>query len=196
MRKLVPALSFLLILFLTMSVAMAASTAMSPDNGALLDMAKPVFDAVMHGQWWLGASLALVFLVAAFKKYAPGKAGVWARGDVGGSLLVLLGAYGGALATAILAAGTGGVTPALAWVALKVAIGAAGGYTMLKKLVMPLIRKLADVVPAWMKPILTMVLWAFDRATPVEAAEKAGADAVAAKPATGAEGVVGNGTDI
>jgi hypothetical protein len=196
MRKVTAAVSFLLILFLTVSVAAAAGTAMSPEDGALLDLAKPVFDAIMHGQWWLAASLVLVLLVAAFKKYAPGKLGEWARGDVGGSLLVLLGSYGGAMATGLLAAGTGALSPALAWVALKVAIAASGGYTLLKKLVMPFIRKLAEVVPAWMKPIFTMVLWAFDRATPVESAEKAGDAAVAEKPAGGANGVVGSATDL
>jgi hypothetical protein len=196
-RKLAVGLSLAALAFFSFIATAAAAGTAVPEDGALLDLARPVFDAIMHGQWWLAASLALILVVAAIKKYAPGKFGAWAHSDLGGSILVLGASFGGAAATGLLAAGTGAMSLALAWTALKVALAASGGYSLLKKLVMPYVRKLGDKAPAWMKPIFSMLLWAFDsNAQVVAAAEQAGNDAVAANPPTGADGVAGTPTDL
>lgn len=188
------------------ATAFAAGTADPTGDGTtLLEMARPVFDAVMHGQWWLAASLALVFVVAVVGKYgdkAPGPVGKWlARfdgSDAGRATLVLLGSFGGAVATGLAAVGTGAMTWALAWTALKVAVGASGIYSLGRKLLAPLVGK----APAWLQPLLWVVLWAFDRkagapaADAVAEAEAAGDAAVTAHPAPGVESVVGKPRDV
>lgn len=170
----------------------AAAGAAVPDDGSLLDLAKPLFSAVMGGNYWLAASLALVLMVAVCRRYLPKwfpKAFGWAAGDAGGALLVLLGAFGGAMATG-LAAGAG-PSVAMAVVAFKVALGAAGGFTMLKKLIAPALRAMQDKAPAWARPILGLLAWVAERPDAIGKAEAAGDAAVAAKPAPGIEGVLG-----
>lgn len=192
----------LLTVFVAFSATAFAAGQIAPTDGNIWDHAKPIYDAIVGGQWWLAASLALVFAVAAFKKYAGRvpkygpKLDAFANSDHGGALLVLVGAYGGALATGLVASGLSSLTLALAWAALKVAVGAAGGYSLVKKLVLPVLRKIADKAPSWAKPIFTLVFWAFEKTTPTEQAEQAGDDAVKANPASGADGVIGKPTDI
>jgi hypothetical protein len=192
MRKLLTSLGIIALGFFAFTATAAAAGEISPEDGSLLDLARPVYDAVVHGQYWLGASLALVLAVAAFRKYAPGKAGAWARTDVGGSLLVLAASFGGAAATGLLAAGTNAMTGELAWTALKVALAAAGGYSLAKKLLAPVLRKIADKAPPWMKPLFAMLLWSFE--TPIAKAETAGDVAVAENPPTGTDGATGTTT--
>lgn len=186
----------LLTVFVAFSATAFAATKVAPNEGSILDLAKPVFEAVMGGQWWLAASLALVFAVAAFKRYAGSvpkygpKLEEFANSEHGAPLLVLIGSYGGALATGLLAAGTNSLTLALAWTAFQVALGAAGGYTLVKKLAIPVLRKIANKAPSWMKPLFSLLFWAFEKPTPTETAEQAGDDAVKVSPATGVDGVV------
>lgn len=176
-------------------VAFAAG-AVTPQDSSILDLAKPVWEAVAHGQYWVAASLALVLAVAAVKKYHPGKLGEYANTDVGGAALVLLGAFGTTLATGLLATGTGVFSLTLAWTSLKIALGAAGGYSLLKKFAAPILTRIADKAPAWAKPIFALVLWAFTSPDPIAKAEAAGAAAVKADPAPGAAGAAGTPTDI
>ncbi len=185
--KIYVTLAVLVSAFLAFTATAFAAGVATPADGSLLDLARPVFDAIMHGQWWLGASLALVLIVAAFRRYAPGKAGAFAHSAVGAALLVLVGSFGGALATGIMAAGTSALTMALVWVSLKVAFGAAGGYSLLK----PLIVWVAAKAPAWMQPAFAMITWMFDGPTAIQTAETAGNAAVEAKPAAGADGTLG-----
>ncbi len=192
MKKTLSILALVALTLVSFTAAAFAAGAVVPEDGSLLDLAKPVYEAVMHGQWWLGASLALVLCVGLFKRYAPAKAQEWAHSDVGGSILVLAGSFGGALATGLVAAGTNALTPGLAWMALKVALAAAGGYSLIKKLLGPLVAK----APAWMQPILGMLMWVFDSKPAITKAEEAGKEAVEAKPAAGIEGVVGSSTEV
>lgn len=185
------------------ATAFAAGTAdPTGDGSTLIEMARPIFDAVMGGQWWLAASLALVFVVALVGRYggkAPGRAGRWLAkldaSDAGRAVLVLLGSFGGAVATGLAAAGSGAMTWGLALVALKVAIGAAGIYSLAKKLLAPIVAK----APPWVQAIFAVVLWAFDRATgadPVADAEAAGDAAVVAHPPKGTSAIVGEPRDV
>jgi hypothetical protein len=193
-------LSLFALFALAFTATATGATALSPDDGTLLDLARPVFDAVMHGQYWLGASLALVLAVAAFKRYAPaGALQDFAHSNAGASLLVLLGSFGGALATALLAVGSNGITLALAWTALKVALVAAGGYTLLKNVIVdPLMASswYQTSAPEWLKSIMMLLLWVFLKPSPVVAAADAGNTAVNENPPTGADGSTGTPTDL
>lgn len=180
--------------FASTSVLTAAAPATTPDPG-LLDLARPVYEAVMSGQWYLAAALALVLAVALVRRYAGPKV-PFLHSDAGGALLALVGSYGGAVATA-LAAGGAVMSPHLAWVALTVAIAAAGGYSLIKKLlVAPFLVPWAAKAPAWLKPLLAVVLWIFDRPDPAAQATAAGNAAVAAHPSAGVGGIVGKATEV
>ncbi len=180
-----------------------AAGAVAPDDGSLLDLGKPVYDAIMSHNYWLAASLALVFAATAFKQYAPGRAGKWANTDAGGSLLVLLIGFGGALGTGLMAQGTAAMSTALLVSAAKVALCAAGGYSMIKKLVVDPLENsdwYKAHAPPWLKYALDLALWAFNRKSDgdkvIADAEKAGADAVADKPGPGADAAVGKPEEL
>ncbi len=193
------ALAFLSVPFLMlMSFAATAfaSGATTTDEGSLLDMARPIFDAVMHGQWWLGASLALVFACAATRKYLPDSwGGKFVRGDLGGMLTAFAMSFGGAAATA-LAAGAS-MSGALAFMAVKVALAAVGGYKALHEIGkwFAATAWFQTKAPNWLKMIVTFVL-SMIGSSAIAKAEAAGKAAVEAKPAPGAAVVVGEGTDL
>lgn len=173
-------------------VALAASAA-SPSDGSLLDMLRPVIDAVTSGHYAAASAALLILAIALTRRYlAPH----WAflGTDAGGALLTLVGSLGAGLATVV--AG-GPLTVSGAWTAVTIAVGAAGGYTILNKLLSPLEAK----APAWMQPIFRLVTWIFDEVAPgnpgaVAASAAAGDAAVAAKPAQGAASSVGEVTEL
>lgn len=165
-------------------VAFAANT-VAPDDATLLELLEPIYKAFVGGQHLYAGMLALVAAVAIAKRYAPAKVRTWIQGDVGGSVTTLVMSFAGAMATAL---GSGNpVTWAMAKTATLIAVGAAGGYSLVKKLIVePFLKPLSKKTPAWMAPIWAIVFWAFDKKTPVEEAEAAGKAAVEAKPAPGA----------
>ncbi len=185
-------------LFLLAFTATAFASGGPLGETSILDLAKPVYEAVMKGDWWIATSFGLVLMVAAFKKYAPGKAGELANTDLGGAVLVLLGAFGGALGTGLLASGTDVLSLDLVKASFKVAFSAAGGYALVKKLLVPVIEKIGAKAPAWAQPLFAMLLWAFAKPgdAVVAKAEAAGQAAVDEKPATGIDSVVGTPTEI
>ena len=128
---LVPLLSIAFVAIFSFLATAFAAGAVARDDGSLLDLAKPVLAAVMSGQWVLGAALALVFVVAGARRYLVTHVHFLGT-DAGAAVLTLVGAFGGALATA-LAAGAS-VTAGLMWTALGVATAAAGGYSLVRKL--------------------------------------------------------------
>jgi hypothetical protein len=179
------------VLVLCFTATAFAAGAASPPDGNLLDSLKEIWLAATGHHWWLAASAALVAGVAAFKKYAPGKARDWSHTDMGATLLLLLGSFGGALFTGLAATGTDAISADLVWAALKVAVGAAGGYAMIKNLLVdPLLKSkwYQEHAPAWLRAILDIGTWAFTKpaADTIKEAEKAGDQAVADKPAEGA----------
>lgn len=173
-----------------------AATAVAPDQGNLLDLARPIFDQVMAGHYLAAAAFALVLSVALVKRYAPGKFGTFVHSDPGGAMTTMLMSFGGALATATM--GGAPWTWAILWTAFGVGIAAMGGYAAIKKLVIePLLRPLMAKAPLWMQPLFAIVMWIFDK--PVLAdkkAEDAGDAAVAAKPAEGINGLTGEPKDL
>ncbi len=160
---------------------------------SMFELARPILDAVMRGQWAFAAAAALVLLVTAARRYGS-KRFPFLASDLGGVVLTLLGSFGGALATAFAA----GSAPswALAFMAVKVATAAAGGYAMLKKSLVPALTWLRPKMPAWMHPMVDMVLWVFSRPTAVEKATQAGEAAVKKTPAAGVEGITGKPRDF
>lgn len=165
------------------------------EDGSVTDMAKVLYEAIKGGQYAYAACMALIVGVALVKRYGA-KRYPWLNGDVGGSLLVLVGSFAGALGTAL--AGGGAVTWGLMWAAGGVAVSAAGGYALIKKLfVEPVLRPLVDKAPAWLKPILMMVMWVFDKAPdPVGDAVAAGDAAVKAAPGEGIRVVTGDAKEV
>lgn len=198
MRRIVNVLSLIGLFLLVFTATAFAQGSLAGADVSILDLAKPVYEAVMSGDWWIATSFGLVLMVAAFKRYAPGKAGELANTDLGGALLVLVGAFGGALGTGLLASGTDVLTLALVTASFKIAFSAAGGYALVKKLLVPVVEKIALKAPAWAQPLFAMLLWAFAKPEPVAIvdAEKAGQAAVDAAPAPGIDSVVGPPTEI
>lgn len=182
----------IVVVFLLSFVATAfAAAAVTPDEGSLLELAKPILAAVMAGQWLLGAATALVFAVAVARRYLVERIPFLAT-DAGGALLTLVGSFGGAVATALAAGGA--VSLGLMWTALGVAATAAGGYALVKKLIVDPLRATSwykERAPSWFRAMFDVLMWIFTKPDAVKQAEEAGKQAVEEKPATGAEGVVG-----
>lgn len=160
----------------------------------LLDMLKPVYTAFASGRPAYAAAMVLVVLVAAARKYGASRI-PFLHSDLGGSLLALLGSFGGALVTALAIPGAT-VTTGLMWTACTVAVAAAGGYSLIKRLLVdPVLRPLAAKAPAALQPVFQLVFWIFDG--PDQAAAKAAGDAaVKAKPGAGLNSVTGKPTNV
>ncbi len=189
MTKFLTALTALCLLAFAFAATAVAAGAVTPEDGSLLDLARPIFDAVMHGQWWLGAALAVVFVTAATRRYLPDAyGGKFARGDVGGLITAFLIAFGGALATTFAAPGAV-MSGAVLLVGLKVGLGAVGGFVALNQLAKALAGTewFKTKAPAWLRTGLTFLL-ALIGSSAIAKAEKAGDAAVAANPATGGAG--------
>jgi hypothetical protein len=174
--------------------APAPAASSSPDGlSAVLDALRPIYDAFTGGHYLYAGMLALVLAVALTKRYLGPKV-PWLHTDVGGSTLTLVGAFGAALAAAL--AGGGGVSWAMAQAALYIAVGAAGGYSLVKRLLVPPLRALAAKCPAWSQPIFALVFWIFDKPDAVAVAQAAGDAAVKAKPSTGVANTLGKPQDV
>lgn len=172
MKKLTAALSlfaFLILSFVGASLAMAQS-----DD--IVALAKPVLDAVLSGNYVYAAALFLVLGVALVRRYGGSRWPILSS-KLAAPFLVLAGAFGAAMATS-LGAGAG-ITLAMTWGALKVAIYAAGGYSLLK----PILERLQKHAPMWMDPLFSIVGMVFS--SRVKAAEAAGRAAVKASPSNG-----------
>ena len=98
MKHYLTALIFMTLSFLGTSVAVAQGEELS-------ELARPVLNAIMGGQYALAAALGLVLAVALLRRYGVSKY-PWLSSSAAGSILVLLGGFGAALATS-LAAGAG-----------------------------------------------------------------------------------------
>lgn len=195
-RKLLTWITFPLAFLLLFAGVSRAAAGATGEEGSLLDLARPVWDAIMHGQYWLAASLALVVAVTLFKRYGhllSPKLAAFSHSDAGGALMTLLMAFGGALATGLAAVGVSAtLSMAMAWTALKIALTAAGGYTLIRKLIVePVLKPLAAKAPPWLQRILELVFFLFDKPQPIKDAEAAGDAAVAANPAGGLTGTIG-----
>lgn len=178
-------------------VSRAASLADGGDSGglgSLIDLGRPVLDALMSGKPGLAAALTLVLLAGVAQRYA-GKHVAFFNGSLGRALIVLVGAFGGAAASALVGGATWSAS--LLWHALGIATSAAGGYSLIKALLVePFLLKYLDKAPSWLQPILRLALSLFAPPDPVAKAVAAGKAAVEAKPSKGAAGVTGAAQEI
>ncbi|MGN6108547.1 MAG: hypothetical protein ACTHU0_25805 [Kofleriaceae bacterium] len=203
MKRLATNLYFVAGAVLALIVAFAgtavAAGAISPEDGSLLDYAKPVLDAIVGGQWWLAASLAIVLIAPAVYRYLPDSlGGKHARSPIGKIAIVFLMAFGGGLANGVVANGaSGAMTSAIALAALKIALAAVGGYSVIYKIVTEFVATAwyEEHAPTWLKTAVSTLL-GWITADPVAKAEAAGKKAVAVNPPTGANGVAGTPTDL
>lgn len=162
-----------------------AASAAAPDQQSLLDLAKPVFDAVVHGQWWVAAAAAVVLLCALARKHMPAKYTEGVKGDIIGTGLVFVMAFAGAIFTTLVGPGAAAMSAAVALTALKVAVAAIGGYNILHKLASWAVA--SGKLPAWALPIVK-ILTSMIGSDAVAKAEAAGDKAVAADPPRGMTG--------
>lgn len=96
--------------------------------------AKDTYDAVKSGQWWLLASLIVVAITFVARKWGA-KVIPWLKTDRGGTVLAFAVAFLGGLAHAVAAEGS--PSWEMLQTSLKVALGAVGGYTGLRKTLFP-----------------------------------------------------------
>jgi hypothetical protein len=173
------ALAILIFLGLFTATAVAAE-AMTPQGGTLLDNAQPVLDAIMHGQWWLAASLMVIIACALVKKYMPAAWMEGVKGDMIGTAMVFMVAAAGAVSTALVAPGAT-ISTELLLAAGKVGLGAIGGYTLLHKVLGWLAGWAA--MPVWLRTTLQL-LGSLVGSDAIATAKAAGDAAVAAAPAS------------
>jgi hypothetical protein len=118
----------------------------------------------IESAWHVGhhayaGALVLVLAVALARRYL-GPRWPFLHTDAGSAVLVLLGSFGGALVTAL--SGGTPLTPTIAETAAGVAVIAAGGYGMLKNLlVTPVLCRWEAQAGPRTKMLLRCVLWVF-----------------------------------
>lgn len=186
MKRLIQGLFFTLAFIGGFAVASASggSDALDPDTiDSLMGALSEIVNAAASGEWSLAAILAVVALTAAARKFLPQRWPFW-RGDVGGSLLVVLTSFGLALAGALKGGTPFGLD--LLWGAFKLAAFSAGGYTLIRRLARLLLAKLP--LPSWLARFLAALVGQWKRSeVEVAKAEEAGRAAVEAKPSAGLE---------
>lgn len=184
---------------LSFSGTVWAAGALDPGSDASwLDLLRPVYDAFAGHNWIAAGCLTVIAALVLLKQNADRvspKLAVWLHNDVVGVVLTFVLAFLGSVAAAAKGA-------AFSWGTFKIAgaigIGAVGGYTVLRKLVVDhiLASKWYATAPSWVKAILTLVTALGTKPPAVAAAEQAGSAAVAAAPAQGVAGVAGAPSEL
>lgn len=174
----------------------AAATGLEPDGGSLLDLFAPIIEAIKGGQYAAAVFAMLSALVVLGWRYGS-KHWAWLGTGEGKAFLTLLFGFSSTVGAG-LAAGAS-LSGGLLWAALGTAVAMAGGYSLLKELLVPRLVWLQsrEWMPGWGKTAIDLALWFFarDRAT-IAKAEAAGAAAVEASPASGVEGLLGKPRDL
>lgn len=152
-------LSWLLVPFALVAAFAGVATAQTATVGedtSLLELARPVLDAMLASNPGLAAALALVLIAALARRYGA-RAWPWLATDAGGALIVLVGAFGGAAASTLYQGGAW--SPTMAWAAFKIAAATGGGYSLVKRLVVdPVLRPYVIArLPQWIR--VPVELW-------------------------------------
>lgn len=179
-----------------------AANAATGEDASVYEIAKAVYEAFSNHQYALFGALIVVLTVAIAKRYLGDKI-AWLHTDAGGSTLVLVGTSATAAAAALATPGAH-LTFDLFKSALMVGVVAAGGFSMIKNLIVePFIKPLAARAPAWTQPIFTLIFFIFDHAAvdrevraEIVEAEKAGEAAVKTNPGMGVSGVIGTPSEL
>lgn len=197
MKKTLTALSMFALAFVGFTATAIAAGAVAPDDGSLLDLAKPVYDAVVNGNYWLAAAVGVVFLTAATRKYLPDAyGGKFARGQWGGRATAFIYAFAGALATTFAAPGAA-MSMAVLLTAFKVGTAAIGGWMVLHGLAkwLTTTKFWNEKMPAPVKMVVGFILGLMG-SNAIKKAEAAGQKAVDENPPQGGAGPTGNVTEI
>lgn len=180
---------FILALLAMFTGVAFAAGATIPEDGSALDLIKPVIDAFRGGDYPFAASMTIVFLVAIVRRYGTTKIPFFGT-ERGAALLAFVGSFAGAMTAGL--SGDGEFSQHLLLTAVNVALAATGGYMAVKAFVIdPLLKSkfYQDKAPAWLKSILSLVLWMFESKskTPpaIAKAEAAGEEAVKKDPPKG-----------
>jgi hypothetical protein len=183
--------AFALLLAMTGTALARTAADVPPDLGDLLELAKPVLDAILAGQYWLAAAGALILAVGLVRRYVVPKV-PFLQTDAGGTLLTFVVSFGGAMATSI-AASAGIFSLALVKPAFGLAFAAIGGFLAVKRLVIPVFDWLADITPwaplkwtfRYVPFLIDLLMGSKNSAKAIEKAEKAAADAIITTPSAG-----------
>ncbi|WP_255443052.1 hypothetical protein [Corallococcus sp. Z5C101001] len=124
-------LAVVLSLSLFLPVVAFAQVATAPDPSNVEAFARLVLDAVTAQNWALVASLGVVVLVYVLRRYV-GTWWPWLRTARAGAALAVLLSVAGAVANALLAGEA--FTVALLLKAVAIGLGAAGGFSVMKTL--------------------------------------------------------------
>lgn len=175
------------------ATAFAADAATSAtDSSSLMDLFKPIYDAFAGGRYAFAAALLVVALVALVKRYLGDKV-PWLHSNAGGAALALITASASAVTVALAAPGAT-VSVDLMESALLVGIGAAGGYSVIKALLVDPILVPYLSKRSWGAPLLAIINFIFNHGSSAgaaaAAAQKEGDAAVIAKPGQGISVIV------
>lgn len=170
-------LTTFVLMFLTFA---GTSVALAQTDAELIELAKPVLEAIMGGSYMYAAALGLVLFVALVRRFG-GSRFPWLASKSAAPFIVLAGSFAAAMATSLSAGAA--ISGAMAWMAVKVAVAAAGGYSLFK----PLLSKLQGMAPGWMSPLFALSDWVFRSRSNAERARAAGDAAVAENPGKGSE---------
>lgn len=176
--------ALLVLVFLGAFTGTALAAEAVPSDASLFDLAKPIFDAVMHSQWWAAAALAVILACAAARKYMPASWTEGTKGDIIGTAMAFLMAFAGAVATWAMAPGAV-ISFGVIATAGKIGLAAIGGFTIIHKVAGWLVAW--GKLPPWAVAVLRMATLLVG-SNAVKKAELAGDAAVIAKPPTGMTG--------
>ncbi len=192
-------LTFAVLLLVSFTASAFAADQALPSDANAQDLLNPLWQAFAHGDYLFAGCIAVMVAVGLIKRY--GANWEWAHTDAGSASLVLASSFAATIGAHLGNHEAPSLT--MAWSAFKIAAGAAGGYTLIKHLLVePLMKRFGNKLPKWASPLLSVVMWLFERKAKsdggkgVADAEKAGQDAVDAKPSQGVEGVLGKPVEV
>lgn len=130
------------------ATALAANAADTPSP---LDLLEQVYRAFAHGEYWYAGAMALVVLAATARKFGGDRL-PFLRTEAGTAGLLLVGSFGASLVARL--AGGVTMTTTIGFDAVKNAVCAAGGYAVVKSLIVdPLLVPLTDKYPRIAQPL-------------------------------------------
>jgi hypothetical protein len=155
-------LTFFAVGYLFAAVAHAA--ALVGTDGSIGDLLRPVYDAIIAGDYAFAIASAIVLLAAVLRRWGS-KVLPWFGTQPGGVAILMIGSFGASLSTA-LAAGEP-ISWDLVYGAFKTAAVAGSLYSWLKRLVIDPLRPWMETkAPAPLRYVYLAVAWVFDRVVP------------------------------
>jgi hypothetical protein len=140
------------------SLALAAEPA-PPDY---LDLLRPIWEAISAGNWWMAGAAIIVVAGVLLSRFGQ-QLSSWFATGAGKAVIVLVTSFGTALYASLQAGAVGSLE--LLWAATRLAVEAAGIYSLIKALVLePLLRW--TTAPAPIRWFTKALAWVYDRIVP------------------------------